>query len=277
MSFRVSPNGALRPMAYTVAVTAAVLVLAVPLGAFAHMERPRPSTGLAACSVMTLKVMPGFWSPGCTSGYGYLHLSWKGWGTKDALANGQVTLDDCNPSCAEGTTSVFPARLLAFHPKPCPPQPGIRQYMRVRASTLLPAGTTFGEAGWQHRTFMLNSSNCQVSLPVFEQGTGIVLEREPRSVDARRNIYPGSISGLDRWAVGRWRHWDHQRATGAATYWWHTPDGSNFRRFPSRLMLSGMRRCGGTYIYTRIRGVFLGAHPPHMGNVVSLRAYRAEC
>jgi hypothetical protein len=239
----------------------------------------QPQSGLAACSRLQIDVEPQLWSPGCTSGYGYQDLHWEGWGSGSAKASGSATLNDCRPTCAEGTSYVYPANLVASGLASCPTQPGrYRQYTRVVASVLYPVNNSLGEtAGWHSSTFPVDASDCNASLPVFEQGVGIVLEGEPERIDARRNIYPGSISGLDVWVVHSWRRWSHRRAVGHATYWWHTPDGSDFRHYRSRLILSGLRRCGTTYVYSRIRGIFVGAQPPGLGSSIAEKAYRTEC
>lgn len=110
-------------------------------------------------------------------------------------------------------------------------------------------------------------------LPVFEQGSGVVLAARPPVVDAKRNVRPGSISGLDTWGRITWRAWGGQRAAGTGIYFWQKTDGSGFREYPSRLTLYRQRRCGAFRIYTRIRGTFTGARPPGMPRRVVVRAY----
>lgn len=116
----------------------------------------------------------------------------------------------------------------------------------------------------------------EARLPVFEQGTGVVLAERPSHVDARRNVRPGSISGLDGWSV-RWRRWGGRRATGRARYYWNSPDGSDVRTYPSRLSLERRRTCGRFMVYTRIRGTFTGETPPGMRRTVKLKAYPYPC
>lgn len=113
-------------------------------------------------------------------------------------------------------------------------------------------------------------------LPTFEQGQGVVLSVRPPSVDAARNIRPGSVSGLDGWGVS-WRRWGSASAAGRGTYFWHTPDGSDIRAFPSTIVLGGVVRCGGDRVFTRITGTFTGRVPPGMRRTVRVRAYRYPC
>jgi hypothetical protein len=43
-------------------------------------------------------------------GSGYVDsLAWTGWGTARATATGSLHVNDCNPSCAQGTYTAYPA------------------------------------------------------------------------------------------------------------------------------------------------------------------------
>ena len=43
-------------------------------------------------------------------GSGYLtNLTWSGWGSVTAIGTGTLEADDCNPNCAEGTYTGYPA------------------------------------------------------------------------------------------------------------------------------------------------------------------------
>jgi hypothetical protein len=47
-----------------------------------------------------------------TSGDGSAYvdrLSWTGWGTAQATATGSLHIDDCNPNCAQGKYTAYPA------------------------------------------------------------------------------------------------------------------------------------------------------------------------
>lgn len=113
-------------------------------------------------------------------------------------------------------------------------------------------------------------------LPTFEQGSGVILSLRPAHIDARRNVRPGSISGLDGWQV-RWRSWGGDVAVATGTYFWNSPDGSSIRRYPARVRVDQRRACGTYRIYDRIRGTFTGARPPGMPRTVTLRAYPYPC
>lgn len=45
-----------------------------------------------------------------------IHLQWTGWGTSRALATGVWSASSCNPSCATGTLTNRPARLMLSRP-----------------------------------------------------------------------------------------------------------------------------------------------------------------
>ena len=128
-----------------------------------------------------------------------------------------------------------------------------------------------------HSAGVQASTASPVQVATFEQGVGVVLSVRPTGLDARRNIRPGSISGLDRWSVDRWLSWRTKRAYATATYWWNTPDGRNVRGFRSRLILDRVKNCGPHRIYTRITGRFLGSRSPGMPTVLRYRTYKVNC
>ena len=121
------------------------------------------------------------------------------------------------------------------------------------------------------------STSSPVRVATFEQGVGVALRVRPTRLDARRNIRPGSLSGLDGWSVDRWASWRSKRAYATAIYGWNTPDGRNVRRFRSRLILDRVKNCGPHRIYTRITGRFLGSRPPGMPTVLRYRTYKVNC
>jgi hypothetical protein len=50
-------------------------------------------------------------------GSGYIkNLTWTGWGTSYATATGTQMVNDCNPNCAQGTYSPYPATVTATSP-----------------------------------------------------------------------------------------------------------------------------------------------------------------
>lgn len=44
------------------------------------------------------------------------NLTWSGWGTATATGTGTLELDDCNPSCAQGTFTGYPATVTLSSP-----------------------------------------------------------------------------------------------------------------------------------------------------------------
>jgi hypothetical protein len=144
--------------------TAALIAAAQLTSAPAHARSP---VLLAACSFYDLEYQPSTWSPGCVGSSPILqNLSWQGWSGPVAAAAGQVSLNDCEPSCAEGTSHLYPAQMTASRVRRCRDGGRLhRQYTRVRLSWEYPADNPFGEpAGWH--SFGLNplrvdSSDCR--------------------------------------------------------------------------------------------------------------------
>jgi hypothetical protein len=46
------------------------------------------------------------------------HLAWAGWGQPQATATGTLKVNDCTPSCAQGTFSPYPATVTLTGLKP---------------------------------------------------------------------------------------------------------------------------------------------------------------
>ena len=75
---------------------------------------------------------------GCATGALYLEdLSWKGWGTDTAVGEGTTMINDCDPSCAEGTEFEFPVKVTLTDREPC--GQGIDIYTKM--TTTFPEGT----------------------------------------------------------------------------------------------------------------------------------------
>jgi len=130
--------------------------------------------------------------------------------------------------------------------------------------------------GWQASTWKVEAANCTALVAVFQQGIGVILERRPKVLEANRNINFPAFSGRDTWVIGKWLRFGGPRAVAKATYWWHTPDGSSFRHYKSRLVLSHLGSCGPLHIYTRITGHFIGRKPPGMPRVIGKAPVPAE-
>lgn len=151
-----------RPLAGALAL---LVFLAVSASAAPAAKTPVPL--LPACSVLDLEYQPTRWSPGCTGGSPLLgDLRWSGWGTATATAQGNVALNDCEPSCAEGTSYTYPAQMTVYRVKRCRKAGRSHlQYTRVALSWLYPEDNPFDQPpGWQ--PFGLNplkvrSSDCR--------------------------------------------------------------------------------------------------------------------
>jgi hypothetical protein len=50
-------------------------------------------------------------------GSGYVeNLAWTGWGSAEAQGSGVLEVDDCNPNCAQGTYTGYPATVALSQP-----------------------------------------------------------------------------------------------------------------------------------------------------------------
>lgn len=117
-----------------------------------------------------------------------------------------------------------------------------------------------------------------VRVPVFEQGSGVILGLKPSYMYARRSVCGACISGRDGWGGIRWTSWGGLKARGSAAYYWNPPAQSgDLRAYRSRLMLSGLRSCGAFRIYTRITGTFTGKRPPGIGRKIKMKAFSYPC
>jgi hypothetical protein len=75
------------------------------------------------------KVAPVTWSSGCLGGSVNLdQLSWQGWGGPVASATGIVHYNDCEPSCAAGSISDYPAELRVEQVQRCASPLGPHSY-----------------------------------------------------------------------------------------------------------------------------------------------------
>jgi hypothetical protein len=149
----------------SVSLIVVALVVGVGQLAAAAAADARSPVLLASCSVLDLEFEPSQWSPGCAGGSPFLEgLEWHGWGTPTASSTGQVLLNDCEPSCAEGGVYRYPAQVTADRIRRCHEGGRThRQYTRVRLSWNLPDGNPFGEpAGWhEFGPLRVSSSDCR--------------------------------------------------------------------------------------------------------------------
>jgi hypothetical protein len=256
----------------------ALAVIFVGLSTLVWPAASPAETFLAECSGGAGAVAPSAWSSGCLGGSAnFDSLSWSGWGAEEAVASGQARPNDCDPDCARGTIYSYPARFVAKGLSPCLAEPGNTQYTSLETVVEYPAGNPFNVTPGPHiSVWPVDAANCTALVATFEQGTGIVLVERPKSLEARRNIRAPSFSGRDGWVIRKWLSFGGPRAVAEATYWWHTPDGSNFRHYRARLVLDRLGRCGSLHIYTRISGRFLGHKPPRLGRVVRKAPWHYE-
>jgi hypothetical protein len=237
-----------------------------------------PETYIAQCSTGTGSVAPTTWSSGCLAGSAnFDNLTWSNWGVEGASATGTALVTDCDPNCLGGNHAEYPARLTALRIHTCKAEPGNSQYLELKTEVEYPPGNGLGQApGWQTSTWKVEAANCTALIAVPEQGVGVILERRPKVLDASRNVNFPAFSGRDTWVISKWLRFGGPRAVAKATYWWHTPDGSNFGHYKSRVVLSRLGSCGQLHIYTRITGHFVGRKPPGMPRTIVKAPVPAE-
>ena len=77
-------------------------------------------------------------------------ISWSSWTTRRATGNGTASINNCTPSCVEGTFESFPVRVTLFDPRRC--RPG-RPRQFVRIALYFPAATPAGYHRRERQTF----------------------------------------------------------------------------------------------------------------------------
>jgi hypothetical protein len=235
-------------------------------------------TYIGQCSTGTGDVAPKMWSSGCVAGSAdFDGLTWSNWGAEGATATGTSLVTDCDPNCIEGNHAEYPARLTALRMRACKAEPGNSQYLGLKTEVEFPVGNDLGEApGWQTTTWKVEAANCTADIAVPEQGVGVILERRPKILIASRNVDFPALTGSDAWVIDKWIKFGGPRAVAEAVYVWHTPDGSNFRRYKSRVVLSRLASCGQLHIYKRISGRFIGPKPAGMPRTIGKASVPAE-
>jgi len=103
------------------------------------------------------KIAPVQWDRGCTGVADLLQMQWTGWGGTTATGAGLTQLNDCEPSCAEGTVIEYPVRAAVTDKRSCKDAEGrvASYYTSIRISFELPEGTPFGAGGLQDGTYRL--------------------------------------------------------------------------------------------------------------------------
>lgn len=136
----------------------AAIVIFSAIGAGPAEARP---TYVASCSnTAYLAYKPKYWSSGCTGSSANVRpIRWKRWTRRVAFARGNVGINDCDPSCAEGSVYEYPTKLRFSRSKSCRTPKGerVRYFSRVLTWTLFPSGNPFGfEAGWDRRRWSVS-------------------------------------------------------------------------------------------------------------------------
>jgi len=61
------------------------------------------------------------------------NLTWSGWGSATALGTGTLEIDDCNPNCAQGTYTGYPATVTLTNLTPYGNEKQAYADMEIRA------------------------------------------------------------------------------------------------------------------------------------------------
>jgi hypothetical protein len=81
---------------------------------------------------MNSKIEPNKVILGCADYGFYLDgLSWRDWGSRKARGAGTAHINNCKPSCEQGTFHSYPGKLKLTHRKRCS-QDGLRHYTKSR-------------------------------------------------------------------------------------------------------------------------------------------------
>ena len=65
------------------------------------------------------EVAPETWDRGCTGSADLADMVWERWGARSAVGHGVTMINDCDPSCADGSVSEAPARARVSRIRRC--------------------------------------------------------------------------------------------------------------------------------------------------------------
>lgn len=115
---------------------------------------------MASCGNYTPEVAPVSWHPSCRGGSMLIEgLQWVGWGAAETRATGTLSLNTCEPSCADGTFYPYPVELAASGLRRCTWTMGRPwEYSQVRWAYTLPEENPMGhDAGPHEESYGTNS------------------------------------------------------------------------------------------------------------------------
>ena len=116
-------------------ITMAAGLLAVSGTVAATVVAVAPASAVSTAVVMVNcagqgQVRPGGYDIGCTANEMLASLHWQTWrGT--AYGNGVLKVDNCVPTCAQGTYIKYPVLTVLWRPKAWPGHAGHRYFTRV--------------------------------------------------------------------------------------------------------------------------------------------------
>jgi hypothetical protein len=111
----------------TVLLVVLAAILSVAVGA-ADASAKRPLL-ISNCAKAKFKPINVIIACGDAS-LGAKEMTWSRWTHKTALGTGTGQVNDCDPSCVQGTTKAAPMQLLLSHPRTC--SNGRRLFTKLR-------------------------------------------------------------------------------------------------------------------------------------------------
>jgi hypothetical protein len=124
----------------TVLLVVLAAILSVAVGA-ADASAKRPLL-ISNCAKAKFKPINVIIACGDAS-LGAKEMTWSRWTHKTALGTGTGQVNDCDPSCVQGTTKAAPMQLLLSHPRTC--SNGRRLFTKLRYTWT--AGAPVGPSG----------------------------------------------------------------------------------------------------------------------------------
>ncbi len=225
---------------------------------------------LPACGVIGAygdEASPAEWSRGCAGGSPYFtNLAWTGWGGATAVASGNVLLNNCEPSCADGFTASYPATLVVSGLRMCSSPTGADSYYtRVDWTAELTDGNPYGEPAGTYSPggYDLDCTTPSSKPKIFNALGGSDMGGVPKL--RPREIFVGGVGSDQGFRKLKWQKWNKSSARGRGRYLVRAKPGSpqaNRRlSWPVKVRLSRVRACGGQRYFTRINATFTSGRP----------------
>lgn len=135
-------------MRRTIAMIVSLVLCSLLVAPAAHGGSRRETWVLAECE--RLRRAPAEIAFGCTGSFSVSHLTWFRWRRFRASGGGLFRVNDCDPSCADGTEHTAWGRIWLRNRMRCEPSGRFAfQHVRIRyeGSLLGRRGDAFGHLG----------------------------------------------------------------------------------------------------------------------------------